>query len=115
MVRDFTYVDDIVDSIFKLTNKIPKKIILKNKIMSPFQVLNIGSNNPINIKKYIKFIEHFLNKKAKVKNYPMQKGDVKYTHADLNKLKKVIKTRLKITNLKKGIHNFIKWHEQYYD
>ena len=115
MVRDFTYVDDIVDTIFKLTNKIPKKIILKTKTIPPFQILNIGSNNPINIKKYIKFIEQFLKKKAKIKNYPMQKGDVKYTHANLNKLKKVIKTKLKKTKLEKGIFNFIKWHTQHYD
>tara|TARA_Y100001958_G_C21237897_1_gene564764 strand:+ start:1479 stop:2465 length:987 start_codon:yes stop_codon:yes gene_type:complete len=115
MVRDFTYVDDIVDAIFKIIKKIPKKIILKNKTTSPFQVLNIGSNNPINIKKYIKFIEQFLNKKAKILNYPMQKGDVKYTHADLNKLKKVIKTKLHTTKLEKGIYNFIKWYTKNYD
>ena len=45
----------------------------------------------------------------------MQKGDVKYTHADLNKLKKVIKTKLHTTKLEKGIYNFIKWYTKNYD
>jgi|TARA_B110001452_G_scaffold72442_1_gene58604 UDP-glucuronate 4-epimerase len=114
MVRDFTYVDDIVDSIFKLIKKIPKKIDTKKKKQSPFRVLNIGSNNPINIKKYIKYIEYYLNKKAKKINYPMQKGDVKYTHADLKKLKETIKLKKTGTKLQTGIHNFIKWYNKYY-
>ena len=114
MVRDFTYIDDIVNSIFKLIKKIPKKIDTNKKKQSPFRVLNIGSNNPINIKKYIKYIEHYLNKKAKKINYPMQKGDVKYTHANLDKLKKTIKLKKVRTKIQTGIYNFIKWHNKYY-
>ena len=87
MIRDFTYVDDIVNSIFKLLKKVPKMVITKKKKNLLLEVLNIGSNNPINIKKYIKLIESNLGRKAKKTSYPMQKGDVKHTHADLKHLK----------------------------
>ena len=114
MVRDFTYIDDIVDSIFKLTKKIPKKLNKNKSKKAPFRVLNIGSNNPVNIKEYIKIIEGYLKKKGKKINYPMQKGDVKYTHADLKKLKKIIPFKKSSTKLHIGIKNFISWHNKYY-
>ena len=110
MTRDFTYIDDIVDSIYKITKKIPKQ----TKGIAPARILNIGSNNPINIKKYIKIIETLLQKKAKKINYPMQKGDVKYTHADLKKLSKVINLKKNRTYIQTGIKNFIDWHNEYY-
>ena len=116
MVRDFTYVDDIVDSIYKLLKKIPKfsnvKKINKN---SSFRVLNIGSNNPISIKKYIKLIENNLKKKSKKIYCAMQKGDVKYTHANLKNLNKIIKSKQINTKIEKGIKKFIEWHNEYYD
>jgi len=110
MTRDFTYIDDIIDSIYKITKKIPKQ----TKGNAPARILNIGSNNPINIKKYIKIIETLLQKKAKKINYPMQKGDVKYTHADLKKLSKVITLKKNRTSIQTGIKNFINWHNEYY-
>ena len=111
MVRDFTYIDDIVDSVFEIAKKAPKRKIKK----APSRVLNIGSNNPINIKKYIRIIEGYLKKKAEKINYPMQKGDVKYTHADLRKLKKTIKLKKSGTKIKVGIKNFIDWYIEHYD
>ena len=115
MIRDFTYVDDIVNSIFKLLKKVPKMVITKKKKEPPFRVLNIGSNNPINIKKYIKLIESNLGRKAKKTNYPMQKGDVKHTHADLKNLNKVTGSKQLNTKLKIGIKKFIEWHNKHYD
>lgn len=115
MIRDFTYIDDIVSSIFKLLKKVPKIIKTNNKKEVPFRVLNIGSNNPINIKKYIKLIENNLGKKAKKVNYPMQKGDVKQTHADLKNLKRITKSKQISTKLEVGIKKFIEWHNEYYN
>lgn len=115
MIRDFTYIDDITSSIFKLIKKIPKKSNFKKKKKPPFRVLNIGSNNPINIRSYIKIIEKNLGKKGKTINYPMQKGDVRYTHADLKNLKKVINSKKASTKLETGIKKFIEWHNEYYD
>jgi len=115
MIRDFTYIDDITNSICKLIKKIPQKSYLKKKKKPPYRVLNIGSNNPINIKSYIKIIEKNLGKKGKTTNYPMQKGDVKHTHADLKNLNRVIKSNQVSTKLEVGIKRFIEWHNEYYD
>lgn len=116
MVRDFTYIDDIVNSIFKILKKIPKfSNVKKINKKAPFRVLNIGSNNPINIKKYIRLIEINLKKKGKKVYYPMQKGDVKYTHANLKNLNKILKSKQINTEIEKGIKKFIEWHNEYYN
>ena len=78
--RDFTYIDDITNAIQKLITKPSSKI--------PYNLFNIGSGNPIALKKFIKIIEKKLNIKSKVKYLPLQKGDVKKTYANIKKLKK---------------------------
>ena len=104
------HISMILLTLYKITKKIPKP----TKGIAPARILNIGSNNPINIKMYIKIIETLLQKKAKKINYPMQKGDVKYTHADLKKLSKVINLKKNRTYIQTGIKNFIDWHNEYY-
>ncbi len=105
--RDFTYIDDVCESIFKLMDKIPKDKI-------KYRVVNIGSNNPQSLKKYISIIRDNLKKDVKVKNLPLQKGDIKKTHASNNKLIKLIKRKPKIT-IEEGIKSFIKWYNKYYN
>ena len=105
-IRDFTYIDDIVDGIYSLLKKQPK-----NKI--PYDIFNIGNGSPKKLVEYLKQIEIYLNKKAKIKKLPLQIGDVVKTHADIKKLK--IKTNYKAkTNINKGIANFIEWYKDYY-
>ena len=53
--------------------------------------MNVGSNNPVNLKTYVKTLEKILGKKANKINYPLQKGDVKHTHANITKLNKIIR------------------------
>jgi len=113
MIRDFTYIDDIVDPIFKLIKKAPKAQATSKIQTTPFRILNIGSNNPINIKKYIKIIEKNLNKKAKKIYLPLQKGEVKQTHASIAKIKKLINFKPK-TNIEVGIKKFVEWYNNYY-
>ena len=82
--RDFTYIDDIVESIIRLVKK-PSK----NKI--PYEVYNIGGSKTHHLKKtFLKYIEEILNKKAIINNLPMQVGDVFKTHADTKKLQKAL-------------------------
>ena len=105
-IRDFTYVDDIVDGIYSLIKKQPKSKI-------PYDIFNIGNGNPKKLLEYVKEIELNLGKKAKIKKLPLQIGDVVKTHADIKKLQ--IKTKYKAkTNIKKGISNFIEWYKDYY-
>mgnify|MGYP001161327682 FL=1 len=106
-LRDFTYIDDIVISISKLLKVAPKKRNI------PYRVLNIGRGNPVKLMKFIKLIEKNLGLKAKINYKTLQKGDVKSTHSNSNKLFKLIKYKPK-TDTKLGIKKFIDWYKNYY-
>ncbi len=100
-LRDFTYIDDLTDYIFKLINKIPKKRV-------PYEIYNIGSGKPKHLKYFLNVIEKTLQKKAKVKYLGMQKGDVHKTHADVFKINNKV-GKIKTTNFDSGIKKFIEW------
>ena len=104
--RDFTYIDDIIDGIIGVIGKRPKGKI-------PFEVFNIGSNKPKHLKDFLRIIEFYLEKKAKVKKRNMQVGDVYKTHADVSKLTKTVGYKPKV-GVKEGIEKFIKWYKNYY-
>ena len=120
LYRDFTYIDDIVDSVSLLINKIPKfkKKSSLNKIdslssVAPFRIINIGNSKKIKLLDFIKAIENSLDKKA-LRNYmSMQKGDVFMTLANTKLLKKITGFKPK-TNYKEGVRKFIEWYLDYY-
>ena len=105
-IRDFTYIDDVVDSIIKLIN--PK---IKNS--NNFEILNIGSGNPQRLMVFLKAIEKSLNKKSKKVFKKFQMGDVYKTHASVAKLDKTIKYRPKFT-IMRGIDEFVDWYKRYF-
>jgi len=105
-IRDFTYVDDVSNCIFKLINKPPKNEI-------PFEIFNIGSNKPQKLMNFLKIITKNLNKKPKTVYKSMQKGDVIKSHASIKKINKKIYFKPK-TKIAKGIENFIDWYKVYY-
>jgi len=118
--RDFTYVDDIVSGILKVIKKIPKKNTRWNSkkldqstSFAPFKILNLGSGKKISLFKYIKIIERQLEKKAIIKFFKMQKGDIQNSLSDIKETKKYINFKPK-TNLEKGIRVFINWFKDYY-
>ena len=119
MFRDYTYVDDIVDGIFRLLNKIPSlnsKIKFKNDSLSPvapFRILNIGNTKKIYLLDFINTLEKELNIKIKKNYMPMQKGDVYSTLSDSSLLKKITKYNPG-TNYKLGVKKFIKWYLDYH-
>ncbi len=104
--RDFTYIDDVVSGIYSVINKPIKQNI-------PFNILNIGNGNPRKLKEYIKFIEQNLGLRAKIKKLPIQKGDIKKTHADISKLNLYSGYNPKIS-IEVGIKKFIDWYKEYY-
>ena len=116
-VRDFTYVDDIVKSIYLLLNQIPKSsknLKLKpNLSRCPFQILNIGNSKPVKLMNYIKEIEKNVNKKAKIIYKKLQKGDVKTTYASSKKLFKKIKYKPRVS-IAEGVYNFVNWYKKFY-
>ena len=103
--RDFTYVDDIVDGIIK--------IIKKRKKISNASIYNIGSGKKVTLMEYIKLIEKYLNKKAKKRNLPLQKGDVIKTHSSTKLLRNDFGYVSK-TSVEKGVKKFIDWYLSYY-
>ena len=121
MYRDFTYVDDVVNAIIKISKKIPKKLKKRkyktfktDESFAPFTIYNVGNNQPISLKKYISILEEVLKKKANKSLLLMPKADVKFTHANINKLKSKINYKPK-TKIKKGVSAFIAWYKSYYN
>ena len=121
MVRDFTYVGDIVESIQRLiqtppscNNKWDSNNPTISKSSAPFQIFNIGNSSPITLMEYIKAIEFNLDKIAIKEFLPMQEGDVPATHADVNSLEAYINFKPK-TKIEIGIANFIEWYRSYYN
>ena len=116
MIRDFTYVGDIVESIKKLLSKPPT--INKNwdtdkpnpkSSIAPYSIYNIGNSNPVPLIEYIKQLEIALGKKATYNFLDIQPGDVPATHADIQDLENYIKFRPQIS-VKEGIQNFVNWY-----
>ena len=105
-VRDFTYIDDAIEGTISIIKKPSKKSI-------PFNIFNIGSGKPKKLLNFLKEIEKNFKFKAKIKNMPLQLGDVKKTHSDIQSLKKFSKFQPK-TNIKDGIFKFINWYKEYY-
>jgi UDP-glucuronate 4-epimerase len=109
MIRDFTYIDDIVSAIIKLIKKIPRTHITK----TPYKIFNVGLGKPIKILKFIEIIEKNLSKKGKIKFVDIQKGDVRKTYSNVQELKRWINYYPK-TKPEKGIKYFINWYRQFY-
>jgi len=105
-IRDFTYIDDIIEGIFLIIKKPSKDII-------PYNCFNIGGGKPNKLKFFLNLIEKSLKKRSKIKNLPLQLGDVKKTHSNISKLKKYTSYK-PTTNLEKGIIKFIDWYKKYY-
>ncbi len=106
-VRDFTYIDDLVESIYKII------LSRKNNKNKKFKVYNIGSNNPIKLTNFISIIEKKIKKVAKKNFLPLQKGDIPKTHSDNNKFIRDYKFK-PITSHEEGISKFIDWYLDYY-
>lgn len=120
LMRDFTYIDDIVEGIVRLMDKPP---VPNNTFddqnpdpsisSAPYRLYNIGNHSPVKLMEFIETLENLLGQKA-VKNFlPMQPGDVYATYADVSDLKKVCGFEPK-TNLKTGLERFVTWYRDYY-
>ena len=114
MQRDFTYIDDIIEGIIRLMDKLPEP--QKNLITTssaPFKVYNIGNNAPVSLDRFIKAIETATGYKSKKNFLPMQPGDVPITYADIDELAGAIEFKPS-TSIEDGISKFVKWYKDYY-
>lgn len=118
--RDFTYIDDIVEGVVRVIDKIPTENpqwSAQNPDSAssncPYRIYNIGNNNPVELMRYIEVLEKCLNKQA-IKNFlPLQAGDVPITYADVEDLAEAVGYKPS-TPVETGIHNFVDWYKQYY-
>lgn len=99
--RDYTYVDDIVDGVVKSCNYIDKND-------NVYEIINLGSNNPISLKDMIATIGKVLGVNPKIKQMPMQPGDVDRTYADISKARRLLGYEPKMT-FEEGIRKFVEW------
>ena len=113
MRRDFTYVDDIVEGIVRVANKIPQSNLTAEN-SPPYKIYNIGNNQPVNLIDFIETLEKHLGIKAQKELLPMQPGDVPETYADIDDLMKDTGFKPK-TSLDVGLEHFVEWYRSYYN
>tara|TARA_Y100000589_G_scaffold105472_3_gene99950 strand:+ start:801 stop:1838 length:1038 start_codon:yes stop_codon:yes gene_type:complete len=121
MIRDFTYIDDVVISIVKILEKPPSKNDNFNKSdlspeisWAPHRIFNVGNSNPVNLMDFLKALEDNLSIKAKINFLPMQSGDVAATSSDTHILESYINYK-PTTTVKEGIAKFVNWYKKFYD
>jgi UDP-glucuronate 4-epimerase len=121
MIRDFTYVDDIVESITRLIVKPPKRNSDWNgdqpridTSTAPYRIFNIGNGSPVKLMRYIEAVETALSLKGKYNMMDIQPGDVPATHADTKALQDYIDFRPE-TSVEEGVNRFIEWYKMYYN
>ena len=121
MMRDFTYIDDIVEGVVRVT----KNTAAPNPDWDgdnpdpctssvPYRVYNIGNNNVVELSRYIEVIEEIVGKKAIYNYMPMQPGDVPATFANVEDLVRDVGFKPD-TTIDEGIKNFIDWYRDYYN
>ena len=120
MYRDFTYIDDTIDALYKIIikpikkNSKNKKKYSINESKSNFRLINIGNNRKTKLMDFVRILEANLKKKAKIKFDKIQMGDVISTVTSNKNLKNLINMK-KPTSHKVGIKNFVNWFLSYHD
>jgi UDP-glucuronate 4-epimerase len=120
MRRDFTYIDDIVEGVYRTAEKIAvgnpnwsSDSPDPGTSLAPYRVYNIGNHEPVELNKFIETIEQATGKKAEKQLLPMQPGDVPATYADIEDLEQAVGFRPS-TSIESGIERFVKWYREYY-
>lgn len=121
MKRDFTYIDDIVEGVFRVIHKLPEPNPQwtgdqpdPGTSYCPHRIYNIGNNNQVELMRYIEVLEECLGKKAEKNFLPMQQGDVPATFANVDDLVRDVDFKPN-TPIEEGIRNFVGWYRSYYN
>lgn len=119
MKRDFTYIDDVVEGVFRVMQHPPQPQHQPNGSgvvagdRAPYKIYNIGNNSPVELNEFISTIETALGKTATTNLLPMQPGDVPCTYADIDELMHDVGFK-PTTPLTEGIRRFVEWYRAYY-
>ena len=109
MLRDFTYIDDIVTGVYNILCNPPRK----NEQGAAYKIYNIGNNKPVKLMDFITVLEKCLGREAKKEYFPMQPGDVYQTYADVSELMEDFGFRPD-TSIEEGLSAFVAWFREYY-
>jgi UDP-glucuronate 4-epimerase len=120
MIRDFTYIDDIVEGVIRVIDHTARPDPVWSGAVpdpatsyAPYRIYNIGNNQPVELMRYIQVLEQCLGKKAKLEMLPMQDGDVPATSANVDSLGKDVGFRPH-TSVEHGISRFVEWYKSYH-
>ncbi|MEW5725538.1 MAG: NAD-dependent epimerase [Thermodesulfobacteriota bacterium] len=120
MERDFTYVDDVIESVFRILALTPQPDPGwsgdrpdPGSSPAPYRIYNVGSSNPVRLMDFIEEIEKALGRKAQKELMPLQPGDVPASFADVEDLFQAVNFR-PVTPITAGISKFISWYREYY-
>jgi UDP-glucuronate 4-epimerase len=120
MKRDFTYIDDIVEGVVRVTQKtaVPNPSWSSDKpdpgsSYAPFRIYNIGNHKPVELLHLIEILEDSLGRKAERKLLPLQPGDVLATYADVDDLTRDVDFK-PVTPIETGLRRFVEWYRSYY-
>jgi len=120
MRRDFTYIDDIIEGVYRVMKKLPEPnpdwsgdAPDPGVSYTPYRLYNIGNNQPVELTKFIEALENQLGKAAEKKLMEMQPGDVPATYADIDDLYEAVGFK-PVTPIEEGIRRFVEWYKSYY-
>jgi UDP-glucuronate 4-epimerase len=120
MQRDFTFVDDIVEGITRVLDRVPEKNAAwsgespdPGSSYAPYRIYNIGNNSPVELIRFIEVLEETLGMQAQKNLLPLQPGDVPATYADVDDLMRDVGFK-PATSIEEGIGRFVKWYRGYY-
>jgi len=120
MLRDFTYVDDIVEGVTRIIDNPAQpnpewsgKQPDPSTSSSPYKIYNIGNNDPVKLMDFIEAIENALGKKIQKNMMPLQAGDVPETYANVDDLVRDLDYKPS-TSVQKGIDNFVAWYREFF-
>jgi UDP-glucuronate 4-epimerase len=120
MVRDFTYVDDIVEGVVRVIDRPAQAdpawtaaAPTPSSSNAPYRIYNIGNNQPVKLMRYIEVLEQCLGRKAKLDLLPLQAGDVPETIADVSRLAAAVGFKPS-TSIETGVARFVEWYRSYY-
>lgn len=120
MMRDFTYVDDIVEGVVKVldnpatvNDKWDAKLHDPSTSSAPYQIFNIGKGSPVRLLDFVDEIEKNIGKKAVREYLPMQDGDVAQTWSDIEDLENKIHFKPNFS-IAEGVKNFVSWYKEFY-
>ena len=120
MARDFTYIDDIIEGVYRVIQQSPKPNDAWNgndpdpaTSYCPYRIYNIGNNHKVGLLHFIEVLEECLGRQAKKNFLPMQPGDVPVTYADVDDLMREVGFK-PATSIEEGLKRFVTWYRDFY-